>query len=450
MPLTPFELAMVVDDRPGYSKVAALELDFSGPLDVDTLRSALTHAVSRHPMLHARLERLPRGRLQWVLPPEAASCVPLVTVAAQDDPAVGDSPLSESIDLFTEGGVRFGIVVADRAVTVRIEVHHACTDGMGLAELVEDILVLYEVKTTKGTPTVALRDLRQDRLRLRGRLASPGSGQASSIDTTLGLRLAYRFVAEAPDPLRPGTPDVELSPKETEWRADEEASDLLGPLRRAAARQHATLNDLLIRDLLLTVQSWNRPAAASDHAERYRVMVPSDLRTADHAAMSAANGMSFAFLTRRTGDLTDRDELLMSISGETRFIRAESPSWYFLRAVQLASHWPRVMRRVAAARWCLATVLLSNLGDPSRAFHAGFRRVKGKIAVGDVVLEWIRARPPLRPLTRLGLVVNTYANQLSLGTTVDRTVLGARDVSRFLTMYRAHLHTSANRGDSRV
>lgn len=437
---------MVVDDRAECPKVSQIELRFSGPVDHDTLLTSLAEAVGRHPMLQARLERTPHGDLRWVLPSEPQARVSM-TVARPGLDASEVPDLGAPLDLFQTAGVRFGLVDTGQTLRLLIAVHHACTDGTGLFQFVEDLLVLYQRKSTSGAPAVALRERRPDRLRNRGQVSRVGGPDRPWwTDIGLGARSAYRVLKDTPDPLHPRRPpdDTPLVPT---GRSPEDATDLLKPLRRAAARQGATLNDLLIRDLLLTVRTWNDQTAGHASDRRYRVLLPCDLRSPEHELMPAANAMSFAFVTRSLDELGDHDALLRGISGETRFIRTENASSYFLRALAVARRWEAGMRRLAATPWCLATVVLSNLGDPTLGFVEGWSRVDGKIAIGDVVLEWIRVRSPLRPRTRFGLVVNTYANQLSLGPSADPSQLTSDDIIRFLMLFRARLETSAGTAD---
>ena len=61
----------------------------------------------------------------------------------------------------------------------------------------------------------------------------------------------------------------------------------------------------------------------------------------------------------------------------------------------------------ATAVW--PTAVLSNIGGPHAAVsHFVFHEIEGSLVAGDVMLAGIEAVPPLRPLTRLVMLINTY------------------------------------------
>ena len=66
LPLTPFEQAMVIDDRRTYPMNCGAEFVFLGEGDPRALQSAFKKAVARHPMLRAGLHQDRRGGLSWV------------------------------------------------------------------------------------------------------------------------------------------------------------------------------------------------------------------------------------------------------------------------------------------------------------------------------------------------------------------------------------------------
>jgi len=58
-------------------------------------------------------------------------------------------------------------------------------------------------------------------------------------------------------------------------------------------------------------------------------------------------------------------------------------------------------------------------------------------------LERISADPPLRPLTRAGIVVCTYPDQLSIGLRYDPHDLSPDDGSSFMDSFLRQLENSA-------
>ncbi len=80
----------------------------------------------------------------------------------------------------------------------------------------------------------------------------------------------------------------------------------------------------------------------------------------------------------------------------------------------------------------MATAVLSNVGDPTRRFRTKFPRDRGLLVAGDVVMTGFSAITPIRPLTRAALLINTYANRLTIGTRLDPMFFGATETVAFM------------------
>lgn len=63
---------------------------------------------------------------------------------------------------------------------------------------------------------------------------------------------------------------------------------------------------------------------------------------------------------------------------------------------------------------CIATAVLSNLGNPVRHFHQGLPSVNGRVKDGNVVLTRITGAPPVRPKTHAVFMVIEYAGDPKL------------------------------------
>ena len=447
--LVPFETMMVIDDRWDYPMLAELELHFRGHVDWEAWQYAIAGAVVRHPLLYALLDKTMLGGFRWVMPAQENAELSIVILKKHQADSVESAAreMRTPINLFKHAGARFLLAETNEGLQISICVHHACIDGIGLMQLVEDLLAIYQQQTTKLSEILSLRELVPSRLIKRGVYSIESKGFRRMIkDFIFGLQLAHRFGRDKPDPIATdcgNTEPVGIADDGDNLAAGD-FSGLLRPLRKAAARSGVTLNDLLIRDLFLTIREWNCYQDSSTHDRRYRIMMPCDLRGPEHAKMPAANRMSYSFLSRSESDLASTDDLLDGIRGETEYIRSQNASLYFIRSLQVAHRIPGGMRRVVDAGQCLSTALLSNLGDPTLMFGVPFSRQAGKISVGNLILERIRARPPLRPLTHIGLVVNTYANQLSIGIAYDHLHLSKRDSFKFLRIYRSHLQRTVS------
>jgi hypothetical protein len=450
LPLVSFETMMVLEDRKDYPMLARLDLEFSGQVDWQAMSHAITSAVVRHPLLYALLEKTRFGNFRWVMPSQPGISITILKKHSTDSLDAVQGQWRSPIDLQAHPGVRFLLIESEAGLKLSICVHHACTDGIGLLQLVEDILAIYQQQTSKQEDQPELRPLDFKLLEKRGKFPIESIGWSKRIkDFLFAFQLAHRFGRDKPDPIATTDRDDKLERiSETDQAVDETGegnfTELLIPLRKASARAGVTLNDLLILGLFLTIQQWNARSETGKSDSRYRILMPCNLRGPAHLAMPAANRMSYSFLSRSLADLKDEDALLAGIRGETEYIRTENASMYFIRSLQVAERIPGGMSSVANANQCQSTALLSNLGDPTLLFVIPFNRIAGKIAVGNLVLERLRPRSPLRPLTHLGIVVSTYANQLLIGTAFDQQ-LSQSQVAAFLDMYRNRLRQIADK-----
>ena len=98
----------------------------------------------------------------------------------------------------------------------------------------------------------------------------------------------------------------------------------------AAHRLEASVNDLFLCALFRTLGEWNAPETPYRGSGWLRILLPTDLRTAEHERMAAANVMSYAFLDRWERDCSDVGALLDGIRAETRSVRGQRLGRLFL------------------------------------------------------------------------------------------------------------------------
>jgi hypothetical protein len=169
-----------------------------------------------------------------------------------------------------------------------------------------------------------------------------------------------------------------------------------------------TLNDLLLRDLFVTLAEWNR--STPEAGRPIRILVPTNLRAEEDCRMPAANVLSFAFLVRRATEIADQHRLLTGIRDETKLIKRWRLGLYFVGGLAIASRWPSLLRWFLNRRWPFATAVFSNLGNIFS--QTPLPRDQGKLVSGGLMMDQVGGVPPLRRDTRLGIVVATYAGQL--------------------------------------
>jgi hypothetical protein len=448
LPLVPFEKYLLFDDRPAYPMTYCLEFDFRGEFDRPAFEAALPDALGRHPLLSAHVQRVRSKGLCWV---DAAGARPPL-----DWNVTGVSlscPGDEGIDLRREVGLRLWVRQAYGHSRLTIQVHHACADGIGGLQFVGDLLTAYAIHATADGNAPKLVPLDATALRDRGRfdVRLPESLSQWQIFKATAPE-TMRFLTRRPTPLaipRGTSPSSALCPLRSAYSFagicshtfDAEQTEAL---RAVAVRFGATLNDVLLRDAFLIVDDWNRLHDPSACTPWLRINMPTNLRGRRAHRMPAANVMGYALLTRRAADCRDPAALLDGIRRETDVIRRWSVGLMFIDGLKVTSRIPGLLRFMTRRRRCLASLVLSNLGDPSRHFRTRPRDADGRIVAGNVVFERMTGTPPLRPLTRASMLSSCYAGELTVSLRCDPETFTVADAQSLLAEYVECLQETAS------
>jgi hypothetical protein len=214
-------------------------------------------------------------------------------------------------------------------------------------------------------------------------------------------------------------------------------------IRSAALGSGAVLNDLLIAALFRALREWTQLGGDRSARRPLRIMMPTDLREGDAFTMPAACLTSYSFLTREQEACIDGAKLLHDVSLETTQIKNERRGIRFSDAVAVGLTTPGAMQVIVGAPVCLASAVLSNIGDPTRRFSAWLPRRDGRLAVGNLLLDDITGVPPLRPKTRATFSVFAYRRRLTISLRCDPAYLSDQDTIRLLELYARHLRSYA-------
>jgi len=326
---------------------------------------------------------------------------------------------------------------SERAV-VTLQFHHACTDGIGAYRFIGELLAAYGI-LIEGPTRHALSDL--DVGLLRGRQM-----RALGREVPFGLRTTWRAIRYARGVFRNRPVPLALpsSPPPREGLAEPSFPGfctfsldhaLHQRLRDVASQKGVMLNDLLLRDLFLTLRQWDPPRTGWFGQPRLRIMMPTDLRETDDLAMPAANMVGYSFLTRQARECVSSDELLLGIGAETSRIKRQRAGADFLEALLTADYVPGLLNWIVPTRWCLSTAVLSNVADPSRRFTCRLPRKGGRAHAGNLVLEDVTGVPPCRPLTRASVSIFQYDRRLTVCLRCDPQLYRLEDSERLLKLY---------------
>ncbi|MDZ7618074.1 MAG: hypothetical protein U1E05_13805 [Patescibacteria group bacterium] len=442
MPLVAFERYMWADDWRPYPADGFLLLNFRGRLKHEAFEAAIVAALARHPLLQAWIEFDRRGRPAWR---EAGDRRPYVTWDSAVRPPA--CPLGPSIDLRKEIGARFFMAEDGDRTEMLMQMHHACCDGLALLQFAEDLLIEYH-RCLAPNEQLELRAINPNRLLRRGGFGLGWWGRLVRlpIDLLAGLA-AFEYFGHRPMPVG----STHLPPQDAavpdnypaiarHVLTEEETTQL----RLAAKRQGVTVNDLLLRDLFLALHEHVANDSPGSFRDVVRIMAPTNLRVPGDEATPAANLVSMNYLDRRPGRWKDAARLLASIHREMRLLKRVKAGITLIRAIEFVEMLPGGLRRLLPFDRCLATAVLSNMGQVEHTIR--FPRTDGIYRVGDVVVEGISAAPPLRPMTRASFVALTYAGRLHITLHFDSHVMRDQEGHNLLADFAGRLRQSGATG----
>lgn len=407
-PLTPFEQLMLGDDRPGHPMCFFLECMIDGPLQENRLRATVEKASRRHPLLRCRIGF--RGsRPVWI----DADVQPTVIW----NPSPTDADPWRPFDLRRESGLRVVVLSeGEQRHRVIFQVHHATCDGVAGCEFAGDIWALYagieprafsepaapqSGRTATSAPELPPADGGRDTARQARAFASFWPTALAPV-TTGSEQCAAGHPPPAggtSDPRSPPYMWIEFTPASSEQ------------LRTAASADGVSLNDCVIAAAMRAALAWNSRAGRAPG--NVRVTMPVNLRQPGERA-PATNNLGYAFLDRTAAQCADPRSLRASVAAATRWILDHNAAAFFLGAIHSLTRWPWLLAVATRLPLCVSTVVVSNIGDPSRRMRSGVGKVDGRDAPGDLVIHRFLGVPPLRPRTRAAIGVTTYAGRLAL------------------------------------
>ncbi len=438
IPLTTFERYMWAE-VPGSPMTALLQADFTGPLDRPAFEAAIAAALVEHPLLRATIDPSRKRRPTWIPRPDAR---PAFDWAGPDAPLAYTDADGEEIDLTREIGLRVWVRADESGGRVVFQLHHACTDGLGVLTFVLDVFRAYARQTDPAAPRPPRRDpallARRGAFYPRfgtfiGRLRAL-RGVAGGLRRWRGRRLVG-LTGPAAGVRRADDPPLSHLRTATLDRAESDA------LFRAARERGVTANDLMLRDLAVVLA----PRCDGEGEDGLRLGMPVSLRDPADAAMPAANKLGMAFMTLPVGACGDADDLLRRIREKTQRIKTERKALETLEVLRLAQAvYGTPPDRLLAGR-CRASAVLSNLGRivPGETDAADS---EGRLTFGDVRLDRIFTAPNGRAGVAAVVVALTYAGRLTLGLWFDPRLLSPASADGLLADYTGRLRASAAAG----
>ncbi len=306
LPLTAFERFMITDESSDYPMAFYLQVRLKGVVNRDVLWLAVSDALSRHPLLCSHVERTGRGA-NWVW---AGNEIPVPDWDRER--WMAQEPWRQPIDLTRNIGLRvWGEQHPDHAI-ITMQFHHACCDGIGAAQFLEDVAIGYarhlalSMEQQRDLPE--LRPLDLQLLKRRGhsdgrRIADVSGSAARRVGAVIKYTVRYLWQKKLQLRSLPSIPEDDRQRGLGLTTAKLTRAETRG-FRNAAKHHNATINDVLVRDLMLVSQEWNSKAPLRRwripgwRPPTYCVLVPTSLRGPSDGGMPACNVVSYIFMER--------------------------------------------------------------------------------------------------------------------------------------------------------
>lgn len=437
LPFAPFEHYMLADDRVDLPMCFYVRLSFQGCFDKPALQNSFAQAVSRHPLLHSvhvgsADDRT--SRLRWR--PANTRAPKVRWLDRHDDMHQAHRP---HIDLTAETGIRLYAIRDDRAdeTLLVVQAHHSCTDAIGAVQFLDDLLACYHQHAGSESGQQFLSPLNRDLLAER---------------TNLGMREWHWWKRATHDvcrilgffrgriePITKSSFDHQRHQHDDTTLPISKRIELdtktLQQLKDCSRKYEVTINDLLLRDLFLTIKKWKNTDARQN--QNIRVGMPVNLRSTRHTHMPAANLVSMTFLCRKIAACTDKHALLRDVHQETRYIKRHKIGLTLWRVVSLCGLFSGGVRCLLGKRQCFATTILSNLGEPFRC--SLLPRSGNKIMVGGLELRSVDLLPPIRSGTDAVFGVTTYNNCMSITLRYNHRAFSEAEAWRLLTLFQREI-----------
>ncbi len=442
--LTPIEELFFYDDRPGWPATFFGRLKLSGELDRELAELAHQSVIQRHPLAAANIRAVRPKQLWWN---RVDTVDTFRWAAARTDESW--APMS-GIDLRHDAPLRVWCFSNSQGSNIVFQVHHAAFDGLGAFQLLTDWLTVYHrLVNGKKTGGRALRQYDSELLNIRCR---PSQSTREQIRLLPGqwksARAAFQFFnrkaiplasCESRDPdcavqcTQPSVITRKLTPAETLQ------------FREVARTNRSTANDLLARDLFVTIRRWFESNDASIQGSHVRIMIPVNERTLRHRRLPACNHCTMINLDRSLPQIEDSQELLGDIHQEMSVIKKWQLSLNFWRTLSFSRWLPGGLSRRTKTSECMATTVLTNLGD--LLTRARLPQSDGKLVSGNVCVEDFELVVPLRPGTAAGFAVFYYQDRLCISMHYQNDVMSVQQAEAFADLFLQQLRETCREGN---
>lgn len=354
---------MNMDRRPDTWSVQ-VEVRVSGRIDEEKLRASIRYATDKHPIARARIKPYGEGSVRyfWDIP-EQIDHLPLTVYTASKDAEVAEARSrlqSIQVPLSLSPGFMLYLVHHPKGDWLMINVNHTMGDGLSTFRIIQSIVRHYagEPDPVPELDPLSVRDLKK--------LA--GSKTITQRIERIKLLLDHLDKARQPPTRIQGrgvsvkNPDdlpgygfelLAFSPKET---------------KQFMARRvkPATVNDMLLAGLALTIREWN--ARNGGRTGRTAIMMPVNLRPEAWWYEVVTNFSSYVSVSIPASEQTDFDATTQAVCEQTAEYKEAGAAGVLIDLLELPKLFPAVLKARLKELFPLfapnlmETTILSNLG----------------------------------------------------------------------------------------
>ena len=208
---------------------------------------------------------------------------------------------------------------------------------------------------------------------------------------------------------------------------------MLNKLKLSARNAGSTLNDVLLRDLFMTLGSWNNLARARPFGRRITIAVPVCMRAKTFQMMPASNFVSMHVLHVPNRLLPDSTKLLRHIHKVMKFVKSYEMGHTLVVFAMLAGSLPSGLINFFRLPLSRATAVLTNLGIPFQ--DSPLRTQDGRFGIPGLTLTGLETLPPIRDRTRIAISINSYDEDLRMTMRYDENFYDQDSAQKILDRY---------------
>jgi len=439
--LSGMELFWLWDDSPEYPKRFRIAMRFVGTIDWNAWNKAIRTAAARHPLLLAHLEH---GR--WVLPtsPKIFTYWNKGTFERSPFPEVWDLEVESGMRLW--GGIESGLSNAldEQPFLFVIECHHSVCDGLGIRQFSAEWLLIYDQLIAESDSKVKLVRLDPSLLSKRGEIRRKLMTKEPPRQRFWEpLKLALGFLFCSPKKLQPRSHTKNSKPSDGLHHF---RMKILSPAETAAGLDpqndcSANFNDVAVAAMLKTVHDWNHDSGSKPFSVlgkptlRFRVMIPTDLRSLQDMRMTAANRIGFGFAVADSLACVSPKQLLNSVAEQTLGMHRFGLGWDFPEIFGLLTHVPWLGKLLVKLPFRYASAVVTNMGDVTRRHRRQVAMEDLYPKCGNLKLQAIFGVPPLKHGTAIGVGLCRCGDTIAIGMILDGRQFGSNEADELLERY---------------